>query len=327
MKIVCINGDHYQLPTQWNELNREQFLAICRLSLEAQAVTEIKAKVLFLLLGFRIERMKEQRIGDEECFYVSAGKKHVYLLAATDVAYLANKMDFIFRITEDDEGNKSYQFRSRLFRQLLPDIKLKDGILYGPADGLNNLLFSEFVVAENHYAGFIKSQETEAGSEKKTEKPQPLKEGAITHYCDKLIATLYRPRRRDYDENIPEHAADGREVMNVGTAEKREKLVRSLNPEVKQGILFWYEGCKDFLRGKFPHVFEVQGESEKVKGNSRLRSNEQSVFEGYVKMITSLAKNDATKVDAWMNTNLYGVLIAMENMRLEQIEMDKLYKK
>ena len=335
MKTVTINGDDYWLPVNWNELSAEQLLAISRMSLQPQSAVEIKVKALFYLLGFTVERMKERIFSttleeastgnaipreqryQEEAFYVNAGNKHVYLLGSADIVYLSNQMNFLFSITKDDEGKVSYQFQSKLFRQLIPAIKIKEphptiplarggNILYGPADGLNNLLFSEFVIAENYYANFIKNPQSQN--------------------AELLIATLYRPQIAGYNANLPEHGTDCREPINDNTIIKRAVAIAKIKPELRQAILFWYEGCKWFLRGKFPHVFDVSTSLDKPC-NSRIRSNKQSVFEDYLKLVSTLAKNDATRVDAWMNTPLYTVMTAMENLRLEQIEMEKVYHK
>ena len=294
------------LPTRWNELHREQLLAICRLSLEAASPTEVKAKALFLLLGFKIERMKERVVGDTDYFYVSAGKQHLYLLGAVDVMFMCKHLDFMFQVVEKDNGEKQYQFRSKLYRNLLPKVKVGRKLYYGPEDGLTNVLFGEYIRCEMHYANFLMKNEklkikNELGSE------------------DLLIATMYRKERKDYDPSSVSFSGDRREEYNDFVIEKRARVISKLKPEEKQAILFYYEGCKNFLAVKYPNVFEDSGSGS---GSS----SKQTVLENYLKLVTSLAKNDATRVKDWMDTNVHGVFFAMENMILEQKSIEAVYK-
>jgi hypothetical protein len=324
MKSVTINQDNYSLPTNWNELTEEQLLIISRVSLRQDTVLGVRTKVLLTLLGLKVIRKMEKEIDGEKCFYIGHGSKKLYLMRECDITGLVNHVKFIFEKKEDDEGKVTYQFRSKLFKQLIPVLEMsiiKDYDLYGPGDGLNNILFGEFVMLETYYAEFLKSNHSDIptyGTGQATSTKSHSEDS-----MNKLIATMYRPERKGYDAANIDHS-DRREPMNEVTIKDRAKLVAKLKPEVKQAILFFYEGCKSFLRGKFPHVFE---EEERIATKAPRHQNTPNTFEMYVKLVTSLAKNDATRVNDWMNTELYGVLMAMENMRLEQIELEKLYKK
>jgi len=297
MKTISINGDEYKLPTRWNELTTRQFMAISALSLQENPPTAIRTMALFSLLGLTVNQANERKIEGEICFYVSNGKKN-YLLRTTDILFMCAPLNFMFSITENKKGEQQYQFNSKLFRQLIPSIKIKNETFYGPDDALTNVLFKEFIRCETYFSKFLKDN-------------NPF-------HADCLIATLYRPQKKDYNPEDTAFDGDRREIVNDFLIEKRAAKFAPMDPVTRQAILFFYEGCKFFLTEKYPHVFD-SGESS---GGKR-----QDTFENYMRLVTMLAKNDATQTNAWLDTNLHAVMLAMDNARIEQEELEKLYKK
>lgn len=299
MKTITINDDKYKLPSRWNELTARQFMAIAALSLQENNPAAIRTLALFQLLGFTVDKRNERTIAGEKCFYVSTGKKN-YLLRTTDILYICEPLNFMFSVSENKKGEQQYQFSSKLFRQLIPAIKIKNETFYGPETGLTNVLFKEFIRCETYFSKFLKDN-------------NPF-------HADCLIATLYRPQKKDYNPEDINYDGDRRETVNDFLIEKRAVKLASLDPVTRQAILFFYEGCKFFLTEKYPEVFESDG-----SGTSG--GKQPDTFENYMRLVTTLAKNDATQTNAWLDTNLHAVMLAMDNARKEQKELEKLYKK
>ena len=296
MKQITINGDKYQLPSRWNELTASQLLIIAELSLQEDSPAAIRTKAFFGLMGFTVNQAQERIIDGELCYYVSNSKK-TYLLRLTDILYMCEPLSFMFEKTTSESGEEKYQYRSRLFKQLISKIKVAGKIWHGTADGLTNILFSEYIRCETYFAKFLETENL--------------------FFADCLIATMYRPIHPEYKADDIRFSADCREPLNDFNIENRAKQL-NISHELRQAILFFYEGCKYFLTQKYPLVFESVSKKTEKKLDT---------FENYIRLATSLAKNDATQVDAWLSANLHAVMLAMDNARAEQKELEKLYKK
>jgi hypothetical protein len=115
-------------------------------------------------------------------------------------------------------------------KNLIPRI----GKLYGPADALSDLSFFEYI--EAHHA-FLECAADSSGS-------------VPVENIDRLIAILYRPKRRFswLRKLSPLWNGQMREKYNEHTVEDRLLKVSKLPIEVKVGILIWYRACEEFLQ-------------------------------------------------------------------------------
>jgi len=298
MKTITINSDKFNLPTRWNELTPVQFRHIAMLSLQQLTPTEFKLKAALLLLGITVEPVPENNLKGESCYYVRH-EKNTYLLSTHQLMAIAEPMKFLFDIVETDEGH-NYQLHCKLFRQLIPEIKVSGHTFYGPDSALTNILFKEYIRAETYFAEFL-SKKNKADA-------------------DRLIATLYRQQAKDYNPEDVNFTGDRREPINDFLIDNRAKVISKLDEVTRQAILMWYEGCKNFLSTKYARVFE---EGEQKKGSAK----QQDIFEGYMRLLATLSNNDATKTEDWLNINLHMVMLTMDNMRQQQEEMEKHLKK
>lgn len=298
MKTITINSEKLSLPNKWNELTPVQFRHIAMLSLQQLTPTEFKLKAALLLLGITVEPVPENNLKGESCYYVRH-EKNTYLLSTHQLMAIAEHMKFLFDIVETDQGH-NYQLHCKLFRQLIPEIKVAGHTFYGPDAALTNILFKEYIRAETYFAEFL-SKKDKADA-------------------DRLIATMYRPQVKDYNPQDVNFSGDRREPINDFLVENRAKVIGKLDEVSRQAILMWYEGCKHFITTKYSRVFE---EGEQRKGSAK----QQDVFEGYMRLLATLSNNDATKTDDWLNINLHMVMLTMDNMRQQQEEMEKQLKK
>ena len=106
MKTVTINGDNYQLPTNWNELSAEHLLAISRMSLLPQSAMEIKVKALFYLLGFTVEKTRERV------------KQHHRKIYSAELVHAMFSMPFVTPVILGKTLGVNYRTASRYLAEL-----------------------------------------------------------------------------------------------------------------------------------------------------------------------------------------------------------------
>lgn len=131
---------------------------------------------------------------------------------------------------------------------LLDDIALTEnrfpqfGKWYGPADRLKNLTFAEFISADTACMKYIEAQEPK--------------------HLDKLVAILYRAKKKGVKRNAPDFNGDVREAFNSHTVELRMKQMRKLSAAQKMAVLFFFVGCKSHFAKQFPYVFKKGGDGK-----------------------------------------------------------------
>jgi hypothetical protein len=188
-----------------------------------------------------------------------------------------------------------------LTKQLIPSIRIPYSFkkLYGPADHMKNLVFIEFIKAENNYNKF-----------RKTGKIENL---------DNLVAILYRPKKENYEPTSPNHDGDIRERYNDYTFELRAKQIRRLDIRIKLAIMMHFYGSRQFIIGRkqFSHVFtsETKGKVEKSEGKYTWEN-----------VLTDLAEH-VQYIDDVAYTHLYTVLILINDKIHKNKEQMKAIKK
>ena len=314
MFYVTINNNKFQCPSSWNELNRNQLLRIAGLSRLHLTPIEFKTVLLPSLLGLETIKVEEKIIAGETCFVFKHNKKTVYIISAIDIAFIIKKLDWLFVIKKDSDGNEQYILNSKLSKQIIPEIsftlpasfdKLRMTVqekivkLYGPESGLSNIILQEYIHTETF---FNKYQQT----------------GDIA-YIDKLIAVLYRKQSKDY--NPENNAGDRREEFNDYLIEKHSKLIKHVDADIKYAIILFYIGCNYHIQHLFPEVFKASAKTESSKSNN--------TFMNMMKLVTALTGNDVTKNEQVRKTSLYEIFISLQEMRIqndainEQIEKYK----
>ncbi|MFN3802473.1 hypothetical protein, partial [Belliella pelovolcani] len=92
--------------------------------------------------------------------------------------------------------------------------------------------FWEYVKAEQYYFNYRQNSEEQ--------------------WLDKMIATLYRPARKNYDKYQDE---DIRVPLNETATRFHLKEVAKLDIETKLSILMWFDSCRLQLTKHFPKIF------------------------------------------------------------------------
>ena len=124
MNQVEINGESFSLPSDWNELTRDQLLFISGLFRQKLTVPEFRLRVLFEFL--RIKPKLRKLVHPEDAHFL--GETFGFLLK--EVTLTRNPLPFI------RQGFRKY---------------------HGPSDGLQNCTFGEFTRANSLLDAFIRS--------------------------------------------------------------------------------------------------------------------------------------------------------------------------
>jgi hypothetical protein len=297
MHTITISGDTYHVPGSWNELSGEQLLGLCRLSGMELQPFEFRTMALLLLLGLTMDKRPAAKISGDDYFYLRTSKQRVYMITAQNVLYMTRCLKWLFRKTEDAEGNVSYHLSGKLTRNLLPEVSVKGVTYYGPDDALTNSIYREYV----HCETFLDRLST-------TDNPE---------FLHKLIAVLYRPAG-SIGRQHPEFKGDVREELNDFHIDSRARKLSALPAETKTAIMLFYSGCREYLVYKYPNVFSA------ASGGSSGKSN---VFQSHLNIMNALGNNDVTKIEEIGNTKLHLVMNTMEQLRKQAIELESKYPK
>lgn len=144
----------------------------------------------------------------------------------------------LFISIEDADSICSFllEQESKLTINRFPSIR--SGILkklYGPSDAMGNSSFGEFIMADSYCMNYIRSEKVE--------------------WLDKLIACLYRPRKRKYNPSDVNFDGDVREKFNNNNLPSRLKQISRLDSELKHAILAYFIGCKNQFASTYRHLF------------------------------------------------------------------------
>jgi hypothetical protein len=292
MHNLTIDGDNFAIPHSWNELTPDQFIRIASLGIQNLPFAEFRAKALLRLLDLRVMKRKPVMVDDVPHYYLKHGHSRIYLLSVEALDEVAGTISFL--ISEKIVKNQKYYFiNPKLTRNLIPEV---NGLV-GPADGLVNCIFEEFIRAQTSLEKFHKTGKTE--------------------HLDMLIAALYRPRDPEADVSSADYKGDIREAFNDYTIDVRMKAVSKLSPEIKNAILMFYQGCFYMIDKKFPHVFNGDG-SGAVNADP---------YMGFMKLANALAQNDVTKAEQVRRSMLYDVLVTLEELAIQKEKLDAIKPK
>lgn len=292
MRTLQIDKDKFRIPSAWNDFNAVQFLRIAELSLSQLPIAEFRLKVLLTCTGLTVDRKDEVFIEGEPCFYLKKEGESKYLLSAKELSEIAMNFDFLFTAHKQKDGSDVLLVDCYLYKQLIPEFKLKNIVFLGPDSGLTNITLSEWIHSETAYDKYARTRKKE--------------------YVDTLIAILYRK------VDSSKTTGDKRIAFNDHTIADDANFIASLSPVTKNAIFLWYEGCRNFIVKKFPEVFSPKKKSKTTGAD---------VFENFLYLVNALSNNDVTKTEQVRTSYLMEVMITLNAMAIEQREFEERRKK
>lgn len=293
MHTLKIDSHIFQLPENWNELTPDQFLTVASLSEKSLSLAKFQLTLLTSFTGLRVLQKKEIYLNKQYYYYLAHGFTKEFLVSSEQLALICQWFDFM--LLPVDEQKTAYTVNFSSVVNLIPVVPASYGLLYAPADGLSNLLYAEYIHAETAFDAF--------------------KRTGRWNYALRLAAILYRPRKDNFNPEIPEYDGDPREIFNDFFITERAKKLEALDTKYITAIVMWYSSCREFIHRKWPEPFESGSPSEPV-----------DAFTGFMKLVTSLASNDVTKSNEVRQSYLYDIMFTLQALSLENKRIKELSK-
>lgn len=299
MKQLKINGQAYNIPSQWNELTYKQFAYLASLITDEIQVNEFKLKMLLYVSGLKVLPRKEVYQGENPDF-VLAQKNKTFLISSQDLAFASNIFDFMFKTekSKEKDGEPVKYLYSKLHVSLLKSFKRAGKIYHAPADALGNCLFAEYIHCETFYVNYCKTKDQ--------------------IWLQKIMAVLYRPKKSRTKTDSENFDGDIRQPLNDFLIDKRTEIFSSVPIYIKNMVYLFYSGCHNYIQASFPDVFSGGSTSSKKKDD---------VFAGMMKLVNALANNDVTKNEQIRQSYLWEVMVTLNELALQRIDMEEKFKK
>ena len=268
------------IPSDISELNREQFLDFIsyyiRYASGEITYDHFRTGLVNCFIHFRAPLRK-----------IPQGEKENVL---AQVYRLSELMDS-FTSLDDSEGVRTRRVNIHFIKNMIPTIRTKEVILYGPSDALTDLSFIEFIDAHNLFIEYLGSQDEEI--------------------LNKLVATLYRPEKENFEKEKQDPSFDGQRRIkyNPNSIEQWLPIVREKSLLVKYGIFLFFSGCEHFLHeGQIPLGSETINFKDLYNSNATVKSDGTGLF-GLLYTIAESQVFGSVKDVA--DTNLYDIMLRM----------------
>lgn len=290
-------GKKVEYPSAWEECNPRQiqyiFREAARLISGETDLIEFRIRVFYYLAGIvrkHCHERKEQLLSDEQ-----------RMIKYDNIIRASETVGFMFQ-----EKEHQLVFEFDCVRNLIPRIKIKHQLFYGPSEALFNITFGEYRVAYDYYIRFAREHEE--------------------HDLNNLCAVLYRPARSGaWDDDI-------RETFNPHECVRRAKMFKKVAYELRFFIFSWFSACDNYFKTE---QIEIDGRlislsplfrktDEDTEGVPEADAGEL----GLTGILMGVADNGTFGPVAEVErTNLYTVLLKLYQWHLEHKRLEKIYNK
>lgn len=310
MLKLTINKKPYTLPESFNEASpeallaflekiwlkrRELFVVLPSPSGEGQGEVTETDPIAFRKAGIAILKASLQRV---------TTRKAVNLQISSFLFFRFSPAQLVDLLLIRQVNNFWYQENALTKNPYHALSTLHSQQLLGPADNFQSLVFIEFSFADTYFMRAIHQLNNST--------TQQLPD------LDTFIAILYRHKKIATKDE--ETTADQRTPFNIHTVENRMKLVSKIPFLQKLAILFWFEGCKNALRKRYPLVF-----SPSPSGVPRERNEGEPT--NWMKIMLSMAGSTLGDINQVHNQPVETVFAEMQRQAENRIELEKLSKK
>lgn len=218
-------------------------------------------------------------------------KKYFYLLSPEQLYDLTQCINFLF--TENPSTFIIKQFIHKGITWHSPLAKL-----------------SSSVIIEYAFADFYFNELAASSQAPSTKHQAPL---------DKLIATLYRPAKKNLDIHSPDYDGDHREKYNSELTDKRAEQFKNLDPKIKTAILLFFIGCKKQIAAQYPSLFETIASDSSTEAPNTKHQAPNNL--NWFILINSLSKTG--QYGDYQKTQYTNLHIILLNLFLDQQENKK----
>lgn len=178
--------------------------------------------------------------------FVGSMRQEVARLTALQI--LLDKSYFWFALIPSDAKARMLAYvdwifeKNSLTEQLLPWYR---GFA-GPKKEFDNLTLSEFHFAERYYREVVDPSLRESA--------EPSLRGTKQSALDRLVAVLYRKPKPGYDYQL-DSDGDARQRFNANEVDHYAAVISKWPAAAKQAVLFYYDGCRQYLLDLYSEVF------------------------------------------------------------------------
>jgi hypothetical protein len=278
---IRINTTNYPIPSQWDDLSATQLRRIAWLSTLHKDGLAL-SKLFFFILTLHLPFWKRLRL------------QWFYLYQATT----EERGDFLSLV-------ESFREKPRLTTQKLEKIRVRTVLLHGPASGLANCSFFEYIQAEKYFLNYMEGTRNKKPGFDSAQPDNAVTLSGVEGWLNRLVATLYRPS----DPMTKSHADDRRIPLTDAGIRFRLALVNRIDLSTKLAILMWFDGCRAQIIQAFPAIFPkpVKDDPNSPFRGSNGKRPPSGGSGGWIEMISELAGSPA-EYERIGNTNLFTAL-------------------
>lgn len=141
MKKVTISNHDYYVPGEWDEITKQQLIALAKIVRTCGTTMEIQLKFFLSCVGGRVM----SQIADGVYILKINGYRHV--LFSDEVTALTVAFDWLFETNEKGEQSLAPKLTVNHFKELRSGLHL----LHGPGDALDNITYNQFVWLQTYH--------------------------------------------------------------------------------------------------------------------------------------------------------------------------------
>jgi hypothetical protein len=208
----------FNFPESALEFTREQTIVFSRLLLFYQS-SQITFKQLLVHTTYQFLYLKRR----------ADFTKPKHNQVAENIYQISQLVRDYFTETRKN-GKTKQEVNLDFYAQKIPDITIDGTVFYGPTDALFNTVYGEYLQLMNHFADFANTTSTEA--------------------LDAMIATIYRPKKNNYEalKNTADFDGDIRKKFNPNLTAHYASFISKLDFETKYAIYLYVASSQNFIQ-------------------------------------------------------------------------------
>lgn len=207
----------FRFPESATEFSRKQMIDFARLVLYYQS-EHINFSEFKTLLTFKFLNLKRR----------ADLSKETNAQIAENIHAISKLIDPYFTDVRK-EGKTTKQLVMDFYLQKIPSFTIDDIEFFGPTDALFNTVYGEYLQMINHFTEYSHSQNIS--------------------FLDSMIATIYRPKKEDYDtaKLDPDFDGDIRKPYNPNHTKHYASYIKKLSFDIKYAIYLFVASCQHFI--------------------------------------------------------------------------------